>query len=139
MAERQRTNFSYHQIEGSKSQRITDALMGLSLAPKDFFGRVNLSPQRALAAMPQSCITTEKCRFMDKRLREISRFFVAPPHVFPLSVRARFRASTHLFIHKYLHLSTAWHICQVTIFVKHFLCGSAGCWPDTACTRQGAS
>ena len=42
---------------------------------------------------------------MDKRLREILRFFVAPPRVFPLSVQARFRASMHLFIHKYLHLS----------------------------------
>ena len=48
---------------------------------------------------------TEKFRFMDKRLREISRFFVAPPRVFPLSVRARSRASTDLFIHKFLHLS----------------------------------
>ena len=43
---------------------------------------------------------------MDKSVREISRFYVAPPRVFPLSVRARFRASTHLFIHKFLHLST---------------------------------
>ena len=42
---------------------------------------------------------------MDKRLREISRFFVAPPRVFPLSVRARSCASTDLFIHKFLHLS----------------------------------
>ena len=33
--------------------------------------------------------TTKKCRFMDKRVREISCFFVAPPRVFPLSVRAR--------------------------------------------------
>ena len=32
---------------------------------------------------------TEKFRFMDKRLREISRFFVAPPRVFPLSVGVR--------------------------------------------------
>ena len=30
---------------------------------------------------------TKKCRFMDKRVREISRFFVALPRVFPLSVR----------------------------------------------------
>ena len=29
---------------------------------------------------------TQKCRFMDKRVCEISRFFVAPPRVFPLSV-----------------------------------------------------
>ena len=48
----------------------------------------------------------EKFRFMDKRVREISRFFVAPPHVFPLSVCARTRESTHRFIHKYLQLST---------------------------------
>ena len=27
-----------------------------------------------------------KCRFMDKRVREISRFFVAPPRMFSLSV-----------------------------------------------------
>ena len=32
---------------------------------------------------------TKKCRFMDKRVREISRFFAALPHIFPLSVRAR--------------------------------------------------
>ena len=32
---------------------------------------------------------TKKCIFMEKRVREISRFFVAPPRVFPLSVRAR--------------------------------------------------
>ena len=32
--------------------------------------------------------STEKCRFMDKRVREISLFFVAPPRVFPLSVCA---------------------------------------------------
>ena len=30
--------------------------------------------------------TTEKCRFMDKRVCEILCFFVAPPRVFPLSV-----------------------------------------------------
>ena len=42
---------------------------------------------------------------MDKRLREILHFFVALPRVFPLSVRARSRASTDLFIHKFLHLS----------------------------------
>ena len=35
--------------------------------------------------------STEKFTFMDKRLHEISRFFVAPPRVFPLSVRARRR------------------------------------------------
>ena len=29
---------------------------------------------------------TMKCRFMNKGVREISRFFVAPPRVFPLSV-----------------------------------------------------
>ena len=39
-------------------------------------------------------------------VREISRFYVATPRVFPLYVRARFRASMHLFIHKYLHLSS---------------------------------
>ena len=50
---------------------------------------------------------------MDKSVREISRFYVAPPRVFPLSVRAHFRASTHLFIHKYLHLSTT----ELCIFV----------------------
>ena len=31
-------------------------------------------------------VTTEQCRFMDKKVREISRFFVAPPRAFPLSV-----------------------------------------------------
>ena len=44
---------------------------------------------------------------MDKRVREILHFFVAPPRVFPLSVRARCRASTDLIFHKFLHLSTA--------------------------------
>ena len=48
---------------------------------------------------------TEKCRFMDKRLREISRFFVAPPRVFPLSICARAHESTQIFIQKYLRLS----------------------------------
>ena len=43
---------------------------------------------------------------MDKRVREISRFFVAPPHVFPLSVCVRAHGSTHRFIHKYLQLIT---------------------------------
>ena len=42
---------------------------------------------------------------MDKRLREISRFFVAPPRVFPLSVCARARESTPIFIQKCLQLS----------------------------------
>ena len=37
---------------------------------------------------------------MDKRMREISRIFVAPPRVSPLSVCARARESTHRFIHK---------------------------------------
>ena len=32
---------------------------------------------------------TEKFRFLDKRVRKISRFFGAPPRVFPLSVCAR--------------------------------------------------
>ena len=39
---------------------------------------------------------------MDKRVREMSRFFVAPPRVFPLSV---WRVSGKLFIQKYLRLS----------------------------------
>ena len=42
---------------------------------------------------------------MDKRLCEISRFFVAPPRVIPLSVCARARESTYHFIQKYLQLS----------------------------------
>ena len=32
---------------------------------------------------------TKKCTFLDKKVREISRSFVAPPCVFSLSVRAR--------------------------------------------------
>ena len=47
---------------------------------------------------------TQKCRFIEKRVREISHFFVATLHVFPLFVRARPRA--HRFIHKYLKLRT---------------------------------
>ena len=42
---------------------------------------------------------------MEKRLREISRFFVAPRREFAPAIRAR--ASTHSVFHKYLHLSTA--------------------------------
>ena len=38
---------------------------------------------------------TQKCRFMEKRVGEISRFFVAQPPVFPLSVRARPRTSLY--------------------------------------------
>ena len=51
--------------------------------------------------MEQKRVThcTEKCRFMDKRVREILRFFVAPPRVFPLSVFACLRTilSTNTF------------------------------------------
>ena len=42
---------------------------------------------------------------MGKEVREISRFFVAPPHVFaprPL------RGFTHFLTQKYLHLSTTY-------------------------------
>ena len=45
---------------------------------------------------------TEKCRFMDKRVREISRSFVAPPRAFPLSVWA---ARNHTRTHKFTRLS----------------------------------
>ena len=45
---------------------------------------------------------TQKCRFMDKEMREISRFFVAQRRAFPLSV---WRGFTHIPIHKYLYLS----------------------------------
>ena len=31
-------------------------------------------------------VCTQKCRFMDKEVREISPFFVAPPRGFPLSI-----------------------------------------------------
>ena len=48
---------------------------------------------------------------MDKRLREISRFFVAPPRVFPLSVCARARESTQIFNQKCLQLSTGLDEC----------------------------
>ena len=43
------------------------------------------------ALCPQ-ILCTEKCRFMDKRVREISLFFVVLPHVFPLFVHAPARA-----------------------------------------------
>ena len=46
---------------------------------------------------------TRKCRFMDKEVREISRFFVAPQRAFPLSV---WRGFTDFLIQKYLHLGT---------------------------------
>ena len=45
---------------------------------------------------------TEKCRFIDKRVREISRFFVALRHEFAPAV---WRVSRS-FIQKYLRLST---------------------------------
>ena len=45
---------------------------------------------------------TEKCRFMDKRVREISRFFVAPRRAFPLSV---WGARNHMRSHKFTLLS----------------------------------
>ena len=52
----------------------------------------NQYPQFLEVAGPSGCVwraNTKKCRFMDERMREISRFFVAPPRVFPLSVRTR--------------------------------------------------
>ena len=47
------------------------------------------------------CCYTQKCRFMDKEVREISRFCCATARILPL----RLRASTHYLIQKYLHLS----------------------------------
>ena len=41
--------------------------------------------------------------FLGKEVREISRFFVATPRAFPLSVWHGF---TDFLTHKYLHLST---------------------------------
>ena len=49
-----------------------------------------------------ACVCTQKCRFMDKEVREILRFFVAPRRTIPLSV---WRGFSHILIHKYLHLS----------------------------------
>ena len=46
---------------------------------------------------------TEKCIFMDKEVREISRFFVAPPCEFAPAVWA---ARNHTPTHKYTQLST---------------------------------
>ena len=56
---------------------------------------------------------TQKCRFMGKEVREISRFFVAPPRMFAPAVWASF---THFLTHKYLHLSIHYMI---------FTCGEA--------------
>ena len=42
------------------------------------------------------------CRFLSQEVREKSRFFVAPPRAFPLSV---WHGLTDFLIHKYLHLS----------------------------------
>ena len=47
------------------------------------------------------CWCTQKCRFMEKRVSEISRFFGAAMRVHP----SRLRASMHSFFHKYLLLS----------------------------------
>ena len=55
----------------------------------------NQYPQFLEVAGPSGCVSRaniKKCRFMDKRVREMSHFFAAPPRVFPLSVRARVHA-----------------------------------------------
>ena len=44
------------------------------------------------------CPSTKKCRFLDKRVREISHFLLHRRACFP-------SPSTHSFIHKYLQLS----------------------------------
>ena len=48
-------------------------------------------------------LCTQKCRFMEKEVRDILCFFVAPRRAFPLSV---WRGFTHILIHKYRSLST---------------------------------
>ena len=58
---------------------------------------------RAHSFAVHSTVPTEKCRFMNERVREISRFFVAPPHLFPVSVWA---ARNHTRTHKFPQLST---------------------------------
>ena len=45
---------------------------------------------------------TQKCIFMGREVREISRFFVAPPRAFPVSI---WRGFTDFLNQKYIHLS----------------------------------
>ena len=65
---------------------------------KDTIVKLNCSQRLSLL------YSTQKCRFMGKEVREISRFFTAPPRarVHP----RRLRALTHFLIHKYTPLST---------------------------------
>ena len=59
---------------------------------------------------------TQKSRFMNKEVRESSRFFVVPPRAFRLSV---WRGFTDFLIHKYLHLSTLRIISSETTKIQH--------------------
>ena len=69
-------------------------------APQSLYSSATVD--RGVHRLKFNCQCTEKCRFMDKRVREISRFFVAPPRVFPLSVLA---ARNHTRTHKFTPLS----------------------------------
>jgi len=73
---------------------------------------------------------------MDKRVREISHFFVAPPRMFPLSVCARAHESTHRFIHKYIH--TYKHSLPLVLFLRppyYLVCS----WKNaTACSKASS-
>ena len=51
---------------------------------------------------------TQKCKFMSKEVRENRAFFVAPPRVFPLSVRASFTRDIQIITQNSTPLSTTW-------------------------------
>ena len=50
---------------------------------------------------------TQQCRFLSQEVGEISRFFVAPPRAFPLSVWATFTRDIQIVTKKCTHLSTS--------------------------------
>ena len=74
-------------INGEKSEEVEGSRKGGGRPEMKRDG----DRQRGCHILQWQCLfcCTKKCRFMDKRVREISRFFVVQPRVFPLSVRAR--------------------------------------------------
>ena len=69
---------------------------------------------------------TQKCRFVDKKVHEISRFFVAPPCGFPLSVWCVSRTSlstiTSTLVYVMERLLEAWEESEtedVTLVDNH--------------------
>ena len=81
-------------------------------------------PQRGMR------VHTKKCRFMYKRVREISRVFFVPPRVFPLSVRARPRTVLSTNTSSLVHIDCidrvrAWPVCRATGNHGAYACDAA--------------